>query len=200
MKWLNKPGRILGLIIILFLALNPETLELALFINTVGFDIYLLLLEIQLLALGGLFIQYSLRPLIKFFLGFSMHSFIMPSWDDIRDNPKSLAHTTPPGALLMAMVTEKTKTPDRSWSQKVTQESDALDLEQGVFTWDDPHRIALSLKHSADTSTRRKTEPFRSAMSMLVFYINRAGSKLDARQKQILEQAKDELRRIYGKV
>ena len=98
------------------------------------------------------------------------------------------------------MNAEKTKTEDRAWSQKVTQESDALDLEHGVFIWDDPHRIALSLKHSADTSTRRKAEPFRSAMSMLVFYINRAGSKLDARQKQILEQAKDELRKLYGKM
>lgn len=85
------------------------------------------------------------------------------------------------------------------WSDRVTRGSDALDLEAGVFTWDDPKRIALSLKHSADVSTRRKAEPFRSAMSMLVFYINRAGKNLDERQRRVLEQAKDELRRAYGR-
>jgi hypothetical protein len=82
----------------------------------------------------------------------------------------------------------------------VTRESFALELEEGVFTWQDPKRIALSLKHSADTSTRRKAEPLRSAMSMLVFYINRAGKNLDAEQKLILEQAKDELRALYRRV
>jgi hypothetical protein len=88
---------------------------------------------------------------------------------------------------------------DARWSGKVTRESNALDLEEGVFTWSDPTRIARSLKHSADTSTRRKAEPFRSAMSMLVFYINRAGSNLDEGQRRVLEQAKDELRRLYGR-
>ncbi|MFA6970990.1 MAG: DUF3175 domain-containing protein [Gallionella sp.] len=87
-----------------------------------------------------------------------------------------------------------------NWSAKVTRESFALELEEGVFTWQDPKRIALSLKHSADTSTRRKAEPLRSAMSMLVFYINRAGKNLDAEQKLILEQAKDELRALYRRV
>lgn len=86
-----------------------------------------------------------------------------------------------------------------NWSAKVKRESDALDLEQGVFTWKDPKKIALSLKSSADNSTRRKSSPFRSAMSMLVFYINRAGSKLDKDQKRILEQVKDELRKLYGR-
>jgi len=85
------------------------------------------------------------------------------------------------------------------WSQKVTEHSDALDLEQGVFTWKDPKRIAKSLSDSAEASTRRKAEPFRSAMSMLVFYINRAGKNLDKTQLQILEQAKDELRDLYEK-
>ena len=85
------------------------------------------------------------------------------------------------------------------WSQKVTRESDALDLEEGVFTWKDPVKIALSLKYSADVSKRRKAEPFRSAMSMLVFYINRAGNKLDAGQREILQQAKQELRELYGR-
>ncbi len=85
------------------------------------------------------------------------------------------------------------------WSAKVTQESNALDLEEGVFTWHDPQRIAASLKHSADVSTRRKAAPFRSAMSMLVFYINRAGKNLDEAQLQVLQQAKDELRALYGR-
>ena len=87
-----------------------------------------------------------------------------------------------------------------NWSAKVTRESDALDLEAGVFTWKDPKKIALSLKHSADTSKRRKSEPFRSAMSMLVFYINRAGKNLSQDQRAILHQVKDELRKLYGKI
>jgi hypothetical protein len=88
---------------------------------------------------------------------------------------------------------------DKQWSGRVTRESNALDLEAGVFTWSDPRRIARSLRRSAEASTRRKTEPFRSAMSMLVFYINRAGRGLDAAQRRVLEQAKDELRRLYGR-
>jgi putative cell wall-binding protein len=91
------------------------------------------------------------------------------------------------------------RTTSGNWSAKVTRESFALDLEEGVFTWGDPKRIAQSLKRSADTSTHRKAPPFRSAMSMLVFYINRAGRNLDKNQKHILEQAKDELRMLYGK-
>jgi len=87
----------------------------------------------------------------------------------------------------------------KKWSQQVTRESNALDLEPGVFTWSDPRRIARSLRRSAEASTRRKVEPFRSAMSMLVFYINRAGRGLDADQRRVLEQAKDELRRLYGR-
>jgi len=68
-----------------------------------------------------------------------------------------------------------------------------------VFSLDDPRRIALSLKRSADSSERRKSEPFRAAMSMLTFYINRAGSKLPKARRAKLEAAKDELRRLYGK-
>ena len=86
-----------------------------------------------------------------------------------------------------------------NWSAKVTRGSFALDLEAGLFTWEDPKKIAQSLKRSADASTRRKAPPFRSAMSMLAFYINRAGRNLDENQKRILEQAKDELRALYGK-
>jgi hypothetical protein len=85
------------------------------------------------------------------------------------------------------------------WSGRVTRESDALDLEEGVFTLDDPKQIAASLKRSADNSRRRKSPPFRSAMSMLVFYINRAGKNLDQDRLRILEQAKEELRRLYGR-
>lgn len=85
-----------------------------------------------------------------------------------------------------------------NWSGRVTKESNALDLEPGVFTWFDPVRIALSLKESADSSTRRKAPPLRSAMSMLVFYINRAGKNIDKEQRRVLEQAKKELRFLYG--
>jgi len=85
------------------------------------------------------------------------------------------------------------------WSNKVTRGSNALDLEQGVFKFKDPRRIASSLKHSAETSVRRKGTPFQSAMSMLNFYINRAGKNLSAEQKEILEQTKEELRIIFNK-
>lgn len=87
----------------------------------------------------------------------------------------------------------------KMWSDAVTKNSNALDLEQGVFTWTDPQRIACSLKRSADMSSRRKTTPFASAMSMLNFYLNRAGKNLEPGQKQILEQAKIELRKIFHK-
>ncbi len=86
-----------------------------------------------------------------------------------------------------------------NWSKNVTEHSHALELEEGVFTFTDPKRIARSLKKSAEESTQRKSEPYRSAMSMLTFYINRAGSQLQDEQKEILEQAKDELRALYGK-
>lgn len=85
----------------------------------------------------------------------------------------------------------------RKWSKEVTAHSNALDLERNVFTRDDPKAIARSLKRSAEDSRRRKSTPFRSAMSMLTFYINRAGSGLDKKQKRKLEQAKDELRHLY---
>ena len=88
---------------------------------------------------------------------------------------------------------------DKTWSARVTRESHALDLEEGIFTWKDPRKIALSLKKSADNSKQRKAKPFRSAMSMLVFYINRAGKNLDEKQRRVLELANEELRNIYGK-
>ena len=86
--------------------------------------------------------------------------------------------------------------PPKKWSQKVTETSHALALEDGVFTWDDPRRIAASLKRSAEESTQRKGTVLQSAMSMLNFYINRAGRNLDPEQKRILEQAKDKLRAL----
>lgn len=83
------------------------------------------------------------------------------------------------------------------WSAAVARHSDALDLEGGVFKMRDPHKIALSLKRSAMRSHRRKAGPFQSAMSMLNFYINRAGSGLPARQKNILIKTREELRLVF---
>ena len=88
----------------------------------------------------------------------------------------------------------------KKWSGEVTKNSNALDLEDEVFTWKDPCRIAISLKRSAEGSARRKTTPYASAMSMLNFYINRAGKNLDTGQKRVLEQAKDELRKAFGRL
>jgi len=87
----------------------------------------------------------------------------------------------------------------KRWSQRVTETSNALDLDRGVFTLGNPRSIARSLKRSADRSKRRKTDPFRSAMSMLNFYINRAGKKLPQNQRARLQAAKNELRALYGK-
>jgi hypothetical protein len=87
----------------------------------------------------------------------------------------------------------------RKWSQQVTEHSDALTLDRGVFAKSNPAEIAQSLKHSAEHSRRRKATPFRSAMSMLTFYINRAGKDLPDKQRKILEAAKDELRKAFGK-
>ena len=87
----------------------------------------------------------------------------------------------------------------RRWSQRVTRESDALDLSKGVFTWRDPKRIAASLKRSAQRSHRRKADPFRSALSMLTYYLNRAGKTLPPGRRKTLMRAKDELRRQFGR-
>jgi len=90
------------------------------------------------------------------------------------------------------------KKPTRYWSKQVTEKSNALDLEKGVFTFS-PKRMAQSLKLSAEMSTRRKSSPFRSAMSMLVFYQNRAGKNLSKERREAIEQAKDELRKLFGR-
>jgi uncharacterized protein DUF3175 len=97
------------------------------------------------------------------------------------------------------MATKKESPKTKRWSKHVMETSNALDLDPGVFTWDDPGRIARSLKRSAERSQRRKSSPFRSAMSMLTFHINRAGKKLPQEQRKRLEAAKDELRALYGK-
>ncbi len=96
-------------------------------------------------------------------------------------------------------MTKKSKPKESKWSADVTKHSDALDLEEGVFTLHDPKKIAESLKRSAKHSHRRKGTPFQSAMSMLNFYINRAGKNLPDKQKEILEEAKDELRVLFGR-
>lgn len=86
------------------------------------------------------------------------------------------------------------------WSGKVTKTSNALDLDRGVFTWNNPKKIALSLKKSAGTSLRKKAKTgYQSAMSMLNFYINRAGKNLPATRLRVLERAKTELRKLFGK-
>jgi putative cell wall-binding protein len=87
----------------------------------------------------------------------------------------------------------------KKWSSDVTENSDALDLEENVFTWKDPKKIAQSLKKSAEKSKRKKTTPYQSAMSMLSFYINRAGDNLDDNQRNVLEKAKGELREAFGR-
>jgi hypothetical protein len=87
----------------------------------------------------------------------------------------------------------------KKWSAGVTEHSHALDLDKGVFTWKSPKRIAASLKRSAEESRNRKASPFRSALSMLVFYMNRAGKDLPPQRRRILEQAKIELRKQFGK-
>lgn len=98
-----------------------------------------------------------------------------------------------------ATKSRKGRTAGKRWSQAVTEGSNALDLQKGVFTRKDPKKIALSLKRSAEHSKRRKSDPYRSAMSMLTFYINRAGKGLSQADRTRLEKAKDELRKAFGK-
>ena len=97
------------------------------------------------------------------------------------------------------MVQAKRKRAGRKWSAKVTRESHAVDLDKGVFSKPSARDIAQSLKRSAERSRRRKSNPYRSAMSMLTFFINRAGKGLSAARRKKLERAKDELRGLYGK-
>lgn len=107
--------------------------------------------------------------------------------------------TTPRKASPTRQKTTVRKASKKRWSQRVTRESNALDLEQGVFKLTDPKEIAASLKHSAERSSRRKAGAYRSALSMLTFYINRAGKALPKAQRGRLERAKVELRRQFGR-
>jgi hypothetical protein len=102
-------------------------------------------------------------------------------------------------ASTRASSSQSSPTTGRRWSQRVTDTSDALDLETGVFRQGSARAIAASLKRSADRSRRRKSDPYRSAMSMLTFYANRAGANLSPERRRVLEKAKDELRAAYGR-
>jgi Protein of unknown function (DUF3175) len=113
----------------------------------------------------------------------------LPAWRDWR--------TTADAGTVQSMAAGKTRR--RYWSHEVTERSDALDLERGVFTLGTPRAIAASLKRSAEASTRRKGTPYQSAMSMLTFYINRAGRNLPAERKHTLEAAKGKLRELFGR-
>jgi hypothetical protein len=93
----------------------------------------------------------------------------------------------------------RVRTQPGRWSASVTERSNALDLTPGVFTWSDPVRIARSLQRSANRSRRRKSSAYRSAMSMLTFFINRQGQSLSPERRRTLERAKTELRRLFGR-
>jgi hypothetical protein len=112
---------------------------------------------------------------------------------EARENTGSTRLVADPGFCDMS------RKPARRWSQRVTRTSNALDLESGVFRKRSPRAIARSLARSAEASARRKAPPFRSAMSMLTFYINRAGRTLSARDRNTLMHAKQELRKLYGR-
>ena len=113
--------------------------------------------------------------------------------------PSRTAQTGRRKGLRAKEIVAKRKASPKRWSQKVTQQSDALDLKRGVFTLRDPKRIAASLKRSAEHSSRRKAGAYRSALSMLTFYVNRAGKTLPKTQRERLERAKLELKRQFGR-
>ena len=121
----------------------------------------------------------------------------MPARRKPAHSRKTATHKT--ASKTAAKKTTARKTSPKRWSQRVTRESDALDLKRGVFTLRDPKRIAASLKRSAERSSRRKAGAYRSALSMLTFYINRAGRTLPKTQRERLQRAKDELKRQFGK-
>ena len=112
-----------------------------------------------------------------------------------RTRSSSAAHGTPRRAG--TSTTRRSARGINRWSHRVMQTSDALDLERGVFTKRTPRQIALSLKRSAERSRRRKSAPFRSAMSMLNFHMNRAGRNLSPERRRVLDEAKEELRRVF---
>uniref|UniRef100_Q07HW4 DUF3175 domain-containing protein n=1 Tax=Rhodopseudomonas palustris (strain BisA53) TaxID=316055 RepID=Q07HW4_RHOP5 len=112
---------------------------------------------------------------------------------------KSAARKTPRTSPSSSSGQSAKRSAPKRWSQRVTDSSDALDLKQGVFKLSDPKKIAASLKRSAERSDRRKTGAYRSALSMLTFYINRAGKNLPQTQRDRLQRAKDELKRQFGR-
>jgi hypothetical protein len=112
---------------------------------------------------------------------------------------KKKKHTTTARKKATRKTATKKKAASKKWSHHVMETSDALDLQSGIFKSKDPKKIARSLKRSAEKSKRRKGTPFQSAMSMLNFYINRAGKHLTAKEKQPLEKAKPELRKLFGR-
>jgi hypothetical protein len=117
----------------------------------------------------------------------------------IKRHPKTRRKTQAAAANRSGARQSSRRKSTRRWSARVTRESDALDLKKGVFTSRNPKTIARSLKRSAEHSKRRKADPYRSALSMLTFYINRAGKNLPAGRKKILQQAKGELRVAFGR-
>ena len=116
-----------------------------------------------------------------------------------KPKPRNKARTKTAARRKPASRSASARRPARKWSQRVTETSNAMDLAPDVFKLDDPKKIARSLKRSAERSHRRKSAPYRSAMSMLTFYVNRAGDNLSARRKRILDRAKEELRVAFGK-
>jgi hypothetical protein len=112
---------------------------------------------------------------------------------------KNAGKTTARKASPARRKSSSNKASSKRWSQRVTRESDALDLKHGVFTLRDPKRIAASLKRSAERSSRRKAVAYRSALSMLTFYINRAGKTLPKTQRNRLQRAKSELKHQFGR-
>jgi len=122
----------------------------------------------------------------------------MVAWYPTVRDYESIGHPGNDAMLLVEDSTDMVKKSKSNWSRHVTTTSNALDLEPGVFTLEDPREIAMSLKRSALRSKRRRVDPFRSAMSMLNFYINRAGRKLPLARRKVLEMAKYELRDVFG--
>jgi hypothetical protein len=112
---------------------------------------------------------------------------------------KNARKTTARKASTAPRKSSRAKASSRRWSQRVTRESNALDLKRGVFKQSDPKKIAASLKRSAEHSSRRKAGAYRSALSMLTFYINRAGRTLPKTQRDRLQRAKSELKRQFGR-
>jgi hypothetical protein len=124
--------------------------------------------------------------------------FGLNEWESTMPARRKPAHSRKTASKTATKTTARKASPKR-WSQRVTRESDALDLKRGIFTLRDPKRIAASLKRSAERSSRRKTGAYRSALSMLTFYINRAGKTLPKTQRERLQRAKAELKRQFGK-